>query len=297
MTEQQLISNQPLMNPFRIGNNELRVFGSYEQPWFIANEIGKILGLSNIGNNLPNLKPTYKKVLLISYPLGGSQNTTIINEAGLNTIIMRAHKSKNPIVQQFQDWVNEEVLPSIRRTGSYHMNNRIQEQQTIIQQLQEEKQQREQEHKEYRARSRLFITPTDENRQIKLCNRLIYLYNLETHIPFEEKMTRELHDNIMRTYKFPRGNGRFIVRLHEKKGTYQSILCCISKRLSVELKDRNGNYSYINKKNRTNLYTISDYMLVGDRIILNYIQEHPFNTWGLYFDQELEDMYNAQFEY
>ena len=46
----------------------------------------------------------------------GLQTTSVVNEAGLYKIIMRSNK---PIAQPFQEFVCEEILPSIRKTGEY----------------------------------------------------------------------------------------------------------------------------------------------------------------------------------
>lgn len=58
------------------------------------------------GGNLPPL-------------IGNTKNTIFINEPGLYSLIM---KSKMPQAEAFQDWVYEEVLPSLRKTGKYEMN-------------------------------------------------------------------------------------------------------------------------------------------------------------------------------
>jgi len=47
--------------------------------------------------------------------LGGKQDMRVINEAGLYKLIMRSNK---PIAEKFQEWVCEEVLPSIRKSGA-----------------------------------------------------------------------------------------------------------------------------------------------------------------------------------
>ena len=49
--------------------------------------------------------------------LGGNQEVTIINESGLYAAIL---KSRKPEAKKFKKWVTSEVLPSIRKTGSYN---------------------------------------------------------------------------------------------------------------------------------------------------------------------------------
>lgn len=54
-------------------------------------------------------------------PLGGSQEMQIINEAGLYFVIT---KSTKPNAKQFQKWVYQDVLPSLRKKGSYEMEKK-----------------------------------------------------------------------------------------------------------------------------------------------------------------------------
>ncbi len=49
---------------------------------------------------------------------------TIINEAGLYKLIMRSNK---PNAEKFQKWVCEDVLPSIRKYGTYSIGNKYEE--------------------------------------------------------------------------------------------------------------------------------------------------------------------------
>ena len=56
--------------------------------------------------------------------LGRKQNKKFIDEGNLYRLITR---SKLPQVDEFEEWVFEEVLPQIRRTGTYSINPTIQE--------------------------------------------------------------------------------------------------------------------------------------------------------------------------
>ena len=123
--EQQLISNQPLMNPFvfRVNDekHELEVYGSYDNPWSPAYKLGNILGIQNIRQNLQGLDEDWKADVCLTYGRSGSKKTTLINEMALYHIIMRSDK---PIAKEFQKWVYG-VIKQIRQTGSYHMNSKI----------------------------------------------------------------------------------------------------------------------------------------------------------------------------
>lgn len=56
--------------------------------------------------------------------LGKTSMANIINEAGLNRLLMRADTTK---AKPFQDWLAREVLPAIRKTGGYLLNENARE--------------------------------------------------------------------------------------------------------------------------------------------------------------------------
>ena len=109
-------------------SNELSIFSNDEfgsvrvimqggEPWFVASDVAKALGYER-----PNdaVNTHCKKVNKFSYGESprGAQPYNIIPESDVYRLIMR---SKLPSAERFQDWVVEEVLPSIRKTGSYSM--------------------------------------------------------------------------------------------------------------------------------------------------------------------------------
>ena len=98
-----------MLSVFKSATFELTVHGSYEKPLFVANDIGKILGLSKIRTSISNMPVEYRGAQTL-----GGENT--ITESGLYYLTMRSNKEK---AIQFQAWVCNEVLPSIRKTGEY----------------------------------------------------------------------------------------------------------------------------------------------------------------------------------
>lgn len=84
------------------------------KPLFVAKDICETLGYTNPRDAI---KRHCKGVVKHDTPTsGGVQSVTYINEADVYRLILR---SKLPDVETFQDWVCEDVLPSIRETGSY----------------------------------------------------------------------------------------------------------------------------------------------------------------------------------
>lgn len=63
-----------------------------------------------------------KKDAPIQGDLGGTQEMTVINESGLYSLIL---SSKLPKAKEFKRWVTSEVLPSIRKTGSYSIQQKV----------------------------------------------------------------------------------------------------------------------------------------------------------------------------
>jgi prophage antirepressor-like protein len=99
--------------PFAFQSNRVRMALIDDAPWFHAADVCAALDIANASQAVAQLAPKHKAMHCIGLP--GSA-PTFISEAGLYKIIMRSNK---PEAEGFQDWITEEVLPSIRATGSY----------------------------------------------------------------------------------------------------------------------------------------------------------------------------------
>lgn len=88
--------------------------------WFVASDVATALEYRDAGNMARNLDEDEKGTHIVS-TLGGEQGVLIINEAGLYSAILRSRK---PAAKRFKRWVTHEVLPNIRKTGSYQTGNR-----------------------------------------------------------------------------------------------------------------------------------------------------------------------------
>ena len=97
------------------------------EPWFVGNDVASILGYKIPKDAVKAHVPEKDKsvVQLSDIQVGGetslpdhmkSAKITIINESGLYRLILR---SNMPNAEKFSDWVTSDVLPSIRKTGSY----------------------------------------------------------------------------------------------------------------------------------------------------------------------------------
>lgn len=102
--------------------NELSIF-NYEQkevrtvqvdgePWFVAKDVCDVLELSNPTAAVAELDDDERS----KFNLGRQGQANIINEPGLYSLILRSRK---PEAKAFKRWITHEVLPAIRKTGSY----------------------------------------------------------------------------------------------------------------------------------------------------------------------------------
>ncbi|WP_276739949.1 BRO family protein [Victivallis vadensis] len=96
-------------------SHPVRVILQNEEPWFIGNDVCAALCLGNPRSSLALLEEDEKGVHNMDTP-SGQQEMTIINEPGLYSLVLRSRK---PEAKKFKRWITHEVLPAIRRTGSY----------------------------------------------------------------------------------------------------------------------------------------------------------------------------------
>ncbi len=105
--------------PFNYGAKEIRVLKDASgEPLWVAKDICEVLGINNSRQALAKLDDDEKGVSEIMTP-SGVQKMNVINESGLYTLILRSNKKE---AKAFKKWVTKEVLPSIRKSGSYSLN-------------------------------------------------------------------------------------------------------------------------------------------------------------------------------
>ena len=102
--------------PFNFEGHALRVVtDDHGQPWFVADDVSKSLDYRMASDMTRNLDEDEKGTQIVRTP-GGDQEMSVISESGLYSAILKSRKAE---AQRFKRWVTREVLPSIRRTGSY----------------------------------------------------------------------------------------------------------------------------------------------------------------------------------
>lgn len=101
---------------FNFGEARVRTLVIDVEPWFVAKDVCEVLGIVNHKDAVSRLSNTMKSGVAITDPHGRQQYTNIISEPGLYKLIFQSRK---PEAEAFADWVAEEVLPAIRRKGTY----------------------------------------------------------------------------------------------------------------------------------------------------------------------------------
>ena len=108
--------------------NEIRIFKSEEfgeirtveiggEPWFVGKDVAETLGYERPTKAVSDhVDGEDRDEVPIQDPIGRMQNSAIINESGLYSLIL---SSKLPSANAFKRWVTSEVLPSIRKHGGY----------------------------------------------------------------------------------------------------------------------------------------------------------------------------------
>ncbi len=112
----QNTENETLPQIFNYEGNKVRmILDEQGEPWFIARDIAKILGHKST-KDATRILDTDEKGSHIFDTLGGPQKFSIVNESGLYSLAFLSRKNE---AKKFKKWVTAEVLPAIRKTGSY----------------------------------------------------------------------------------------------------------------------------------------------------------------------------------
>ena len=110
------MSEKNAIIPFNFDSKTIRVVtGENNEPWFVAADVCEALSIANNRDAVTRLDDDERGVATTDTP-SGQQEMTIINESGLYSLILTSRK---PEAKKFKKWVTSEVLPSIRKTGSY----------------------------------------------------------------------------------------------------------------------------------------------------------------------------------
>lgn len=120
LEEHEEIKEEETMDEMKIFSNEefgdIRTTIIDDEVWFVGKDVAEALKYENARDALSKHVEAEDKGVAKCDTLGGKQNMAIINESGVYALIFG---SKLESAKRFKHWVTSEVLPSIRKTGSY----------------------------------------------------------------------------------------------------------------------------------------------------------------------------------
>lgn len=97
---------------------QVRILEKDNELWFVAKDVCDCLGLGDTSKAVGRLDADEKGTNSIPTP-GGHQNLLTVNEYGLYSLVL---SSRKPEAKEFKRWITHDVIPAIRKTGSYSIS-------------------------------------------------------------------------------------------------------------------------------------------------------------------------------
>ena len=116
MSQASLLSPAPC--PFVFRDHQIRTVIKKEQPWFIAKDVCKALGINWCGTALNGIPESWQGMWSHHTP-SGNQRVRFISEPAVYKLAFRSNKEE---ADAFTNWIASEVVPSIRKTGAYSVS-------------------------------------------------------------------------------------------------------------------------------------------------------------------------------
>ena len=115
MIEKNITTISNSLQLFQNAGFKVRVIMRDGEPWFVAKDVCTCLEIANVSDACSRLDEDERGIVSTDTP-SGKQEMLVVSEPGLYSLI---GSSKKQEAKAFKRWVNHEVLPSIRKTGSY----------------------------------------------------------------------------------------------------------------------------------------------------------------------------------
>ncbi|KJE27418.1 phage antirepressor KilAC domain protein [Geobacillus kaustophilus] len=109
-----------LQKVFIYSGSQVRTIIKDDEVWFVAKDVCEILDIADARKAVQRLDEDERSLIPVTDSLGRKQETFIVNEPGLYTLILGSRKSE---AKQFKRWITHEVIPTIRKTGGYVAND------------------------------------------------------------------------------------------------------------------------------------------------------------------------------
>ena len=104
--------------PFDFEEQAVRVVMRADDPWFVANDVCRVLEIGNARDAMTRLDDDERDCVGITDAIGRERPTNLINESGLYALVLTSRKEA---ARRFRKWITAEVLPAIRRHGHYDL--------------------------------------------------------------------------------------------------------------------------------------------------------------------------------
>ena len=104
------------------GVTEVRVVRIDSEPWFVLADLARALGIGDVSRLASRLDDGVRLTHPIPDRLGRIQQATIVSEPGMYEVVIR---SDSPAAVPFRQWLTHEVIPAIRKTGSYGLAKQL----------------------------------------------------------------------------------------------------------------------------------------------------------------------------
>lgn len=102
--------------PFAYRDQQVRTVVVAGEPWFVLADLCRVLELSNPSKVAERVNPDALTTSEVIDSMGRTQNASIVSEPGMYQVIFLSRKAE---ARQFQWWITNDVLPTIRKTGRY----------------------------------------------------------------------------------------------------------------------------------------------------------------------------------
>jgi anti-repressor protein len=149
MTKGGITMTNNQLQVFNFGMNEVRTVMKDNEAWFVAKDVCDVLEITDSVVALRRIDEDEKCLIPTPHPQSNTKmmNVLAVNEYGLYTLVLGSRK---PEAKQFKRWITHEVIPAIRKTGSYSMPTTSNSELILMiaqQNLEMEKRQHQQEQK------------------------------------------------------------------------------------------------------------------------------------------------------
>ncbi|NNV01934.1 BRO family protein [Brevibacillus sp. MCWH] len=124
-----------LQSVFRFQDKQVRVVLRDGEPWFVARDVCEVLDNRDTGTAIRQLDDD-EKLIQTMIESGQNREVWLVNEPGLYSLILSSSKQE---AKSFKRWITHEVIPAIRKTGEYAVDQSkavpLSERQALIQSL------------------------------------------------------------------------------------------------------------------------------------------------------------------